>query len=60
MAGEKKREGGGGASKGWRKEREPGWLRNDFNESTESPTDTLDMTPGAGWQKKMGEEGVEE
>lgn len=26
--------------------REHGRLRNDFNESNESPTDTLDTTPG--------------
>lgn len=27
-------------------QREHGRLRNDFNESAESPLDTLDMTPG--------------
>ena len=48
---EGEREGGGGGkekgeSKRLRRGGEHGRLRNDFNESTESPADTLDMTPG--------------
>lgn len=33
-------------------------LRNDFNESTESPMDTLDMTPGDRRWSKQTEGGV--
>lgn len=55
VAGERGRDEGRGGMEGKRREQmteerrrggEHGRLRNDFNESTESPADTLDMTPG--------------
>lgn len=44
--GERRRWKEEGESKRLRRGGEHGRLRNDFNESTESPADTLDMTPG--------------
>lgn len=55
MPGEKERGRGGwkGKEQMIEERKEHGWLRNDFNESTESPADTLDMTLGA-WRRKKG------